>query len=55
MKLKLDGTPKKSGGQRANSGRKLMDKELKAVPMSISIKGAEQKKAFEEFKLKLKR
>ena len=54
-KLKKDGQPKQSGGNRKGSGRKKMDKKLKAVPMSISIKGAEQKKAFAEFKLKLKR
>lgn len=54
-KLKKDGTPKKSGGQRANCGRAKIPKEDKAVPMSISIKGAEQKRLFNEFKEKLKR
>lgn len=53
-KLKKDGKPKKSGGKRANCGRKKIDAKDKAVPMSISIKGEEQKKAFEEFKRKIK-
>lgn len=53
-KLKKDGTPKKSGGKRANCGRKKIDAKYKAVPMSISIKGEEQKRQFEEFKRKIK-
>jgi hypothetical protein len=57
-KLKKDGKPKKSGcakGENRGQGRKPIPKEDKAVPMSISIKGNEEKKLFEEFKLKLKR
>ena len=54
-KLKKDGTEKKSGGKRANSGRKLMDEKDKKRPIYILVNNKADEKKVNKLKLKLKR
>jgi hypothetical protein len=54
-KLKKDGQPKQSGGNRPGSGRHKMDEKDKKRPIYILVNNAEDEKEVNELKLKLKR
>ena len=54
-KLKKDGTPKKSGGDRLGSGRPKMDEKDKKRPIYILVNNEADEKEVNELKLKLKR